>query len=141
MNKLSTAERAKVLHLLCEGNSIRAITRLLNVGKNTVVRLMLDAGEACATYHDEHVRELKSKRIQCDEIWSFVAAKQKNVAAMKSNVQGAGDIWTWTALDADTTRDCMLSKGFTEVGGCWDAGWQMASCYKAPTLEERFGLK
>jgi IS1 family transposase len=102
MNKLSTAERAKVLHLLCEGNSIRAATRLLNVGKNTVTRLLLDAGKACAAYHDEHVRTLKSKRIQCDEIWSFVAAKQKNVAAMKAKVRGAGDIWTWTALDADS---------------------------------------
>ncbi|MGB7088913.1 MAG: IS1 family transposase [Methylovirgula sp.] len=102
MNKLSKVERAKVLNLLCEGNSIRAVTRLLNVGKNTIARLMLDAGKACAAYHDEHVRQLKSKRIQCDEIWSFVAAKQKNVAAMKSKVQGAGDIWTWTALDADS---------------------------------------
>lgn len=102
MNKLSNEERARILSLLCEGNSIRAVTRLLNVGKNTVTRLMLDAGMACAAYHDEYVRHLKSKRIQCDEIWSFVAAKQKNVAAMRSNVQGAGDIWTWTALDADS---------------------------------------
>ena len=68
------------------------------VGKNTVIRLMLDAGEACAAYHDEHVRNLKSKRIQCDEIWSFVYAKQKNVADAKAAIHGAGDAWTWTAL-------------------------------------------
>lgn len=102
MNKLSTTERARILHLLCEGNSIRSITRMEKVGKNTVIRLMLDAGEACAAYHDEHVRNLKSKRIQCDEIWSFVYAKQKNVADAKAAPDGAGDAWTWTALDADS---------------------------------------
>ena len=102
MNKLSSAERAKILHLLCEGNSIRSVTRLLNVGKNTVIRLMIDAGKACAEYHDENVRNLTSKRIQVDEIWSFTYAKQKNVAAAKSAPDGAGDTWTWTAIDADT---------------------------------------
>lgn len=102
MNKLSTSDRAKILHMLCEGNSIRAITRMLSVGKNTVIRLMLDAGEACAAYHDEHVRNVNSKRVQCDEIWSFIAAKQKNVSGMKKPIDGAGDVWTWTALDADS---------------------------------------
>ena len=102
MNKLSPADRAKVLHLLCEGSSIRSITRLMNVGKNTVIKLMIDAGEACAAYHDEHVRNLQSKRIQVDEIWSFTYAKEKNVASAKAAPEGAGDTWTWTALDADT---------------------------------------
>ena len=102
MNKLSPADRAKVLHLLCEGSSIRSVTRLMNVGKNTVIKLMIDAGEACAAYHDEHVRNLKSKRIQVDEIWSFTYAKEKNVAQAKAAPEGAGDTWTWTALDADT---------------------------------------
>lgn len=102
MNKLSPADRAKVLHLLCEGSSIRSVTRLMNVGKNTVIKLMIDAGEACAAYHDEHVRNLKSKRIQVDEIWSFTYAKEKNVASAKAAPDGAGDTWTWTALDADT---------------------------------------
>jgi IS1 family transposase len=102
MNKLSASDRARVLHLLCEGNSVRSITRLLGVGKNTVLRLLVDAGKACDAYHNEHVKGLKSKRIQVDEIWSFVAAKQKNIAAMKAPVEGAGDAWTWTALDADT---------------------------------------
>lgn len=102
MNKLSIEQRARILHLLCEGDSVRAITRLLDVGKNTVLNLMIDAGKVCASYHDEHVKGVKAKRIQCDEIWSFVAAKAKNVAAMKAPVDGAGDCWTWTALDADS---------------------------------------
>ncbi len=102
MNKLSPADRAKVLHLLCEGSSIRSVTRLLNVGKNTVIRLMIDAGRACAAYHDEHSRNLQPKRIQVDEIWSFTYAKEKNVASAKAAPEGAGDTWTWTALDADT---------------------------------------
>ncbi len=102
MNKLSPADRAKVLHLLCEGSSIRSVTRLMNVGKNTVIRLMIDAGKACAAYHDEHARNLQSKRIQVDEIWSFTYAKQKNVATAKAAPEGAGDTWTWTALDADS---------------------------------------
>jgi IS1 family transposase len=102
MNKLSSAERAKALHLLCEGNSIRSVTRLMGVGKNTVIRLMIDAGRACVAYHDEHARNLQTKRVQVDEIWSFTYAKQKNVAKAKSAPSGAGDTWTWTAIDADS---------------------------------------
>jgi IS1 family transposase len=102
MNKLSTSERAAILHHLCEGMSVNSTCRLLKVGKNTVLRLMADAGKACFAYHDEHVRNLKSKRIQVDEIWSFVYAKQKNVAKAKAAPDGAGDAWTWTALDADS---------------------------------------
>src|SRR2546423_10611987 len=102
MNKLSAAERAHILHLLCEGSSIRAVTRLTGAGKNTVTRLMVDAGKVCAAYHDEHVRNLKSRRVQVDEIWSFTYAKQKNVATAKAAPEGAGDTWTWTALDAES---------------------------------------
>ena len=102
MNKLSTEQRAKILHLLCEGSSVRSITRLLNVGKNTVLNLMIDAGKACATYHDEHVIGVKAKRIQCDEVWSFIYAKQRNVPEAKAAPDGAGDAWTWTAIDADS---------------------------------------
>ena len=101
MNKLDHEARAKILHLLCEGSSIRAITRLTGASKNTVIKLMIDAGKACAAYHDEHVRNLKSKRIQIDEIWSFTYAKQKNVAKVKAAPADAGDTWTWTAIDAD----------------------------------------
>ena len=102
MNKLTTEDRARILHLLCEGQSIRAITRLTRASKNTVAKLLVDAGKACAVYHDEHVRGLTSKRIQVDEIWSFVYSKQKNVAGAKAAPEGAGDTWTWTAIDADT---------------------------------------
>ena len=102
MNKLSSADRARILHLLCEGQSIRAVTRVTGASKNTVVKLLVDAGKVCAAYHDEHVRGLRSKRIQVDEIWSFTFAKQKNAATAKGVVDHVGDTWTWVALDADT---------------------------------------
>jgi Helix-turn-helix domain len=102
MNKMTIEERAKVLHLLCEGMSIRAITRLTGKSKNTVAKLLIDAGKACAAYHDANVRDVKASRVQVDEIWSFTYAKQKNVAAAKSAPDHAGDTWTWTAIDADS---------------------------------------
>ena len=102
MNKLSPQDRARILHLLCEGQSIRAITRLTGASKNTVIKLLIDAGKACMAYHDANVRMVPAKRIQVDEIWSFTYAKQKNVAGAKSAPEGAGDTWTWTALDADS---------------------------------------
>lgn len=102
MNKLPLAKRAQILTLLCEGSSMRSVERITGASINTVSKLLVDAGKACATFHDEKVRNVKAKRIQCDEIWSFTAAKQKNVASMKAPVDGAGDTWTWTALDADT---------------------------------------
>jgi IS1 family transposase len=102
MNRLASEDRARILHLLCEGQGIRAITRLTGASKNTVAKLLADAGKACAAYHDEHVRNLNSRRIQVDEIWSFTYAKQKNVAAAKAAPDWAGDTWTWTAIDADT---------------------------------------
>jgi hypothetical protein len=102
MNRLTREQRAQILHLLCEGSSIRAVTRLTGASKNTVIKLMIDAGKACAWYHDSAVHNLKSKRIQVDEIWSFTYAKQKNVRAAKAAPHGAGDTWTWTAIDADS---------------------------------------
>lgn len=102
MNRLSNDDRAKILHLLCEGMSIRAITRLTGASKNTVSKLLIDAGTACAVYHDANVRDVKAARVQVDEIWSFTYAKQKNVATAKEAPEGAGDTWTWTALDADS---------------------------------------
>lgn len=102
MNKLSFADRARVLHLLCEGSSIRAITRVTGASKNTVTKLLIDAGKACSAYHDERVRGVASRRIQCDEIWSFTYAKAKNVATAKAAPEEAGDTWTWTTLDADS---------------------------------------
>jgi IS1 family transposase len=101
MNKLDREARSRILHLLCEGSSIRAVTRLTGASKNTVIKLMVDAGKACAAYHDTHVVNLKTRRVQVDEIWSFTYAKQKNVAKAKAAPTNAGDTWTWTALDAD----------------------------------------
>ncbi len=102
MNKLSSAERARTLQLLCEGMSIRAVCRVTGASKNTVVKLLGTAGAALGAYQDEAFRDLTCKRVQVDEIWSFVYAKAKNVAKAKSAPEGAGDAWTWTAIDADT---------------------------------------
>lgn len=102
MNKLSSEDRGRILHLLCEGNSIRAITRLTGASKNTVAKLLTDVGKACAVYHDANVRDVKTKRIQCDEIWGFVYSKQKNVADAKRKDLAYDDVWTWTAIDADS---------------------------------------
>jgi IS1 family transposase len=100
MNQLSTAARATVVSVLVEGNSLRGTTRITGVARMTVEKLLRDLGTACAQYHDAHVCGLKAKRIQCDEIWSFVGAKQKNVPADKRDVWG--DCWTWTAIDPDS---------------------------------------
>ena len=100
MNKLPTAKRAMILSMLVEGMSMRSISRTVDVSINTVTKLLVDAGHACAEYHDQTVRNVKARRVQCDEIWSFCYAKQKN--ARQAKAPFAGDIWTWTALDADS---------------------------------------
>jgi IS1 family transposase len=102
MNKLPLAKRARILGLLVEGTSLRATSRLADVSINTVTKLLVDVGAACASYQDEVFRELPCKRIQVDEIWSFVYAKQKNVRTAEAAPVGAGDVWTWTAIDPDT---------------------------------------
>jgi IS1 family transposase len=102
MNKLSREDRARILHLLCEGSSIRAVTRLTGVSKNTVIKLVVDAGKAASWYQDRVFRNLTCKRVQVDEIWNFVYAKQKNVPTAKAAPANAGDVWTWTAIDAET---------------------------------------
>src|SRR5271156_25556 len=100
MNKLDTAKRAQVLTLLIEGMSLRATARSADVSYNTVCKLFADAGRVCADYQDKALRNLSCKRLQLDEIWSFVYAKQKNVPEAKKG--SAGDAWTWVAIDADT---------------------------------------
>lgn len=102
MNRLDIQKRAQILALLCEGNSLRATSRLADVSINTVTKLLVDVGAACQAHHDATVRGLTSKRIQCDEIWSFTYAKQKNVPEEMRGQHGVGDTWTWTAIDADT---------------------------------------
>jgi IS1 family transposase len=100
MNKLPLAKRVQILSMLVEGSSMRSISRVADVSINTVSKLLVDAGETCLALHDELVRDVEVSRCQCDEIWSFVGAKQKNVATAKGDP--VGDVWTWTALDADT---------------------------------------
>ena len=102
MNKLDHAARAHILHLLCEGNSIRTTTRLTGASKKAVSKLLVDAGQAAAWYQDRVFRNLTCHRIQVDEIWAFIYAKQKNVETAKTAPYGAGDVWTWTAIDAET---------------------------------------
>ena len=102
MNKLPPKSRALILNMLCEGQSMRSTARLADVSFNTVAKLLIDAGNVCADLHDELVQDVTARRVQCDEVWSFTYAKQKNVAKAKAAPAGAGDTWTWTALDADT---------------------------------------
>ena len=102
MNRLSRSKRATILNLLVEGVSLRATARITDTSINTVTRLLVDAGNACAEYHDQAVRYVRSKRVQVDEIWTFTYAKDKNVPAAKAAPEGAGDTWTWTAMDADS---------------------------------------
>lgn len=101
MNRLKTDKRTQVIAALVEGVSINAITRMTGVSKVTILRLLEQMGCACAEYHNRAVRNLKVRRVQCDEIWAFVYAKQKNVTE-EQMAKGAGDCWTWTAIDADT---------------------------------------
>ena len=99
---MSIADRARILKLLVHGSSLRSTSEITGASINTVTKLSVAAGEACAAYHDAAVRNVSSKRVQVDEIWSFTYAKQKNVAKAKAAPEGAGDTWTWTALDADS---------------------------------------
>ena len=123
MNQLTRAERAQIIACLVEGNSIRATVRMTGKSKNTIAKLLLDLGAACTEYQDKTFRNLKCKRLQCDEIWSFVYAKEKNVPSEKKNAFGYGDVWTWTAIDAETKlvpswmvgpRDLYAARCFTE---------------------------
>jgi IS1 family transposase len=101
MNKLTNEERERVVAALVEGNSLRAVTRMTGVHRTTVMKLLVNLGRACSNYQNKAFRNLNCKRIQCDEIWSFVGAKERNCTAhMKAH--GAGDVWTWVALDPDS---------------------------------------
>ena len=102
MNKLPLKTRTLILNMLCEGQSMRATARLADVSFNTVAKLLIDAGKVCADLHDELVQGVTASRVQCDEVWSFTYAKQKNVAKAKAAPDEAGDTWTLTALDSDS---------------------------------------
>jgi IS1 family transposase len=102
MNKLPLKTRVQILSMLVEGSSLRSISRVTGTSINTVTKLLVDAGTVCAAFHAENVKDVKAKRIQCDEIWSFCYAKNKNVAQAKRKDMAYGDVWTWTGLDADS---------------------------------------
>ena len=121
MNRLSREERAKIISCLVEGNSMRSTSRMCNVSINTITKLLVDVGTACALYQNEAMRNLTCKRLQLDEIWSFVGMKQKNIAPNRKGVFGKGDVYTWVAIDADTkliptwlvgTRDAEYAQKF-----------------------------
>jgi len=102
MNRLPLEKRTQIIGMLCEGMSLRATSRLADVSINTVTKLLVDIGTACQKYHDEHGVNVTSKRVQCDEIWNFVYAKEKKLPEKLQGKFGVGSIWTWTALDADS---------------------------------------
>ena len=102
MNKLPSETRARILHLLCEGNSIRATVRLTGASKNTIAKLLVTAGQACMDYQDRVLVNLNCKRIEVDELWSFVGSKEKNVPADKKGMGEMGDVWTWVAICAES---------------------------------------
>lgn len=102
MNRLPLEKRIQVLSMLCEGSSMRAIARVVGISINTVTKLLVETGTACAAFHDETVRGVKTRRVQCDEIWSFNYCKAINKKKAKAAPGDAGDAWTWTAIDADS---------------------------------------
>ena len=116
MNRLSIDKRVQVVAALVEGVSVNATCRMTGVAKHTVLNLLRDIGCASASYHDRHVRNVRVRRLQCDEIWEFVGAKKKNVTP-EQEASGWGDVWTWTAIDADTKL------GVSYMVGKRDLGW------------------
>jgi IS1 family transposase len=123
MNQLTMEQRVRVVSALVEGNSIRGTVRMTGVAKNTISKLLIELGLACTAYQDKTLRNLTCSRIQCDEIWSFVGAKAKNVRKEMQDTFGHGDVWTWTAIDADT-----------KLVPCWmvaDRGYDSATMFIA----------
>ena len=145
MNRLSTEKRVMILNLLVEGMSMRSISRTVGVSINTVTKLMVAAGEACAAYHDETVQDVESKRIQCDEVWAFCYAKEKNVAKAKAAPVEAGDVWTWTAIDADSKLILAWEVGdrsaHTATGFMYNAAHRLANRVQLTTDGHRAYLE
>jgi IS1 family transposase len=117
MNKLDTKKRAQIVAALVEGNSIHSTSRMTGVSRNTIAKLLADLGAACMDYMDRSLVNLPCKRVQADEIWSFVGAKQKNVTPENMERGAIGDVWTWVAIDADTKLICSWLVGNRD-GGC-----------------------
>jgi len=116
MNQLTTDKRKAVIAALVEGSSINSTVRMTGVSKPTILKLLRDLGCACAAYHNDHVRGLKPGRVRCDEVWSFVYAKQGNVPKAKGGPKGAGDCWTWTAIDPATKLMITWHVGLRSAG-------------------------
>src|ERR1022692_3551218 len=116
MNKLDTAKRAQIVSAIVEGCSIRSIVRMTGASKNTIAKLLVELGAACSEYLNTHLVNLKCERIQCDEIWSFVGVKDKNVPSEKRDQFGIGSVWTWTAIDADTKTCAVLARRHARCG-------------------------
>src|SRR6266550_98350 len=133
MNRLSPEKRKAVISALVEGNSIRATCRMTGVAKNTVVKLLGDLGTVCSIHMDRTMRDLTCERIQCDEIWAFVYAKQKNVPPEKR--AEAGDVWTWVAMDPDTKLVPTFHIGPRDLGAA-----TAFMCALAPRLRNRVQL-
>jgi IS1 family transposase/lambda repressor-like predicted transcriptional regulator len=111
MNKLDRSRRAQIIAALVEGCSIRSTSRMVGISKDTVIKLLVDVGKVCAEYQDVHLRNLSCRLLQCDEIWSFCYAKQKNVSPKHEGILGYGDVWTWTAIEQET-----------KLVPCWHVG-------------------
>ena len=135
MNRLSTQKRVQIVSALVEGNSVNATSRIVGVSNNTVLKLLADIGDACAIYQDKVFRNLTCKRIECDEIWSFVHAKEGHLSQELQGVFGYGDVYTWVAIDAET-----------KLVPCWNVGRRDAESGMAfikdlsERIENRFQL-
>jgi len=116
MNKLSTEKRTQIVAALVEGCSIHSVVRMTGASKNTVSKLLIELGAACSGYMNRNLRNLPCKRVQCDEIWSFVRAKQKNVTPTMADSKVCGDVWTWVAIDADSKLICSWLVGKRDTG-------------------------
>ncbi len=141
MNQLTTAERVQVVSALCEGNSIRSVSRMTGIARNTITKLVVDLGAACSKYQDEHLRNLPCKRIEADEVWSFVYAKAKNVPVAKAAPDGAGDVWTFTAICAETKLIVSWLVGSRDVGTATEFMRDLASRLASRVQLTTDGLK
>jgi IS1 family transposase len=131
MNRLNTAKRAQVVAALVDGAGINATTRMTNVSKPTVLKLLVDLGSACAAYQDRAIRNVRARRIQVDEIWQFVYAKAKNVPAKKQGIFGYGDVWTWVAIEADSKLVPSWRIGPRDAGTAYELMTDLASRLRA----------
>jgi len=127
MNRLSREERGRIIRALVEGNSLRSTVRITGFALNTITKLLVELGDACAAYEDEHLHDLTATRIECDEIWAFCHAKARNVREEHQGEFGYGDVWTWTALDPDTKLMCSWLVGDRDTASANDLMADLAS--------------